>query len=129
MPTDVSPIPREELPPGWGLADSSEREFVYSKRQPTIELRAKLTVADRSHPSLGLSRCWELQCRHSIGELVVSEPIGYVSTRQSAIRGLLECMHCVHQQVDRPDDPLEVQDALTSVELADTVPSVSFRNR
>lgn len=122
MPIDQRPIPPEALPPGWGSADAGEGRLAYRRGRPAIELIAARTDADRSHPSLGLGRCWELRYRFPLGERSVSESIGRVSTRRAAIDGLLACMNRVHEAVDDPDDPIEVRAALRDVSLSDLVP-------
>ncbi|WP_255193000.1 hypothetical protein [Natronobeatus ordinarius] len=122
MPTDRTPIPPEALPPGWGPAEVRDDRLAYRRSRPPIELIAELTDADRSHPCLGISRCWELRYRHPIAEPPITESIGHVSTRNAALEGLLECMSRVHQIVDEPRDPVEIHSALTNVSLTDFVP-------
>ncbi|SIR92422.1 hypothetical protein [Natronorubrum thiooxidans] len=122
MSPDHPPIPREELPPGWGPADCCDGQFAYRHSQPPLELVADRTAADRSHPGLGLSRCWELRYRYFLADQSVAEAIGRVSTRQAAIKGMLECMHHVHERVDEPAGPGEIRDVLEQVRLSDVVP-------
>lgn len=122
MPTDQDPIPREALPPGWGPAEHCDGHFAYRHDRPPIELIATRTAADRTHPSLGLGRCWELQYRHPVGDISVAETIGRVSTRQAALDGLLECMRCIHDSVRDSNDPIEIQSLLESVSFGDIVP-------
>ncbi len=122
MSPDYPPIPREALPPGWGLADCCNETFSYRHTQPPVELLADRTSADRSHPGLGLSRCWELRYRYSLTDRTITESIGRVSTRQAAADGLLECMHLIHESVEEPTDPVEVRDVLERVRFSDVVP-------
>ncbi|QFU82091.1 hypothetical protein [Natronorubrum aibiense] len=122
MSPDYLPIPREELPPGWGPADCCDGTFAYRHGQPPIELVADRTSADQTHPGLGLSHCWELRYRYFFTDRTVSESIGRVSTRQAAIEGLLECMHTVHESVDEPTDHAEVRDALEGIRFSDVIP-------
>lgn len=122
MTPDQEPIPREALPPGWGPADHEDERIAYSRGDPRVELIAAQTEADRSHPALGLGRCWELRYRHTIGEFPVMERLGCVSTRRAAVEGLLRCMHRVHDRVDDPSDPIAVQAALDGVRFNDFVP-------
>ena len=126
MQTDQHPIPHEALPPGWGPATVDGDQLVYRRHEPSLELLARKTTPDQANPSLGIGRCWVLEYRHYIGELPVSESIGHVSTRQAAVRGLLECMHTVHEHVDdSPADPIGVQAAFEDVSLERSVPDVS----
>ncbi|MEY7849169.1 hypothetical protein AB7C87_08220 [Natrarchaeobius sp. A-rgal3] len=122
MPTDQHPIPREELPPGWGPTELRDDRFAYRHSRPPIELIADVTAADRSHPSLGICRCWKLRYRYSLADRTISETIGHVSTRRAAVDGLLECMHCVHDVVSDAADPIEVQRVLDRVSLTCFVP-------
>lgn len=123
MPSDQPPIPREELPPGWGPADCCDKQFTYRHSQPPIELVAARTAADRTHPGLGLSRCWELRYRSFLTDQPIADAIGCVSTRRAAITGLLECMHHIHECVDEPTDIGEIRAVLEQVELSAIVPT------
>lgn len=87
-----------------------------------MELIAEATAADRSHPGLGLCRCWELRYRYFLTDQAVSESIGRVSTQRAAVDGLLECMHRIHDTVSGADDPLAVGDVLEEVSLSDLIP-------
>ncbi|WP_207586519.1 hypothetical protein [Halomontanus rarus] len=122
MPPDQNPIPRDELPPAWGLADHCDEYVEYRRNRPSIELIAAQTDADHSHPVLGLERCWELRYRYPIGEVPVSDSVGRVSTRHAALSGLLECMHRIHNRVEDLHDPLEIQAVLDGVSLGNVVP-------
>ena len=124
MPPDHHPIPREALPPGWGPADCCDGRFEYRHSRPPIELIADRIAADRSHPGLGLCRCWELRYRYFLTDRTITEAIGRVSTRRAAVTGVLECMERVHETVAEADvdDPLAVRDVLESVSLPDLVP-------
>lgn len=122
MMPDQEPIPREALPPGWGPAAYDGERIAYRRCEPPVELIAAQTDADRSHPTLGLGRCWELRYRHTIGEFPVTERIGRVSTRSAALDGLLRCMHRVHERVERPSDTIAVRSVLEDVSLDDFVP-------
>ncbi|PCR92037.1 hypothetical protein [Natrinema ejinorense] len=123
MIADQDPIPREALPPRWGLAERCEDRFTYRYRRPPIELIAERIAADRSHPGLGLCRCWELRYRYFFSDRSITEPIGHVSTQRAAIDGLLECMHRVHDTVSATDGPLKLGEVLENVSLSDLVPS------
>ena len=122
MPHDQPPIPREALPPGWGPAGCCGGRFEYRHSQPPIELIADRTSADCSHPGLGLCRYWELRYRYFLTDRTITEVIGRVSTRRSAIEGALACMERVHETVPTAEDALEIRDALESVSLPDFVP-------
>ncbi len=122
MPPDQPPIPREALPPGWGPIDCCDARFEYRHSQPPLELIADRTAADRSHPGLGLCRCWELRYRYFLTDQTITEVIGRVSTRRAAVKGTLACMERIHETVSTTDDPLEVRDVLESVSLPDLVP-------
>ncbi|MDS0476096.1 hypothetical protein [Natrinema sp. 1APR25-10V2] len=122
MAVDQDPIPREALPPRWGLAERCGDRFVYCHSRPPIELIADSTPADRSHPGLGLCRCWELRYRYFMADRAITEPIGRVSTRRAAADGLLECMRRIHNTVSAADSPVEVGEVLDSVSLCDFVP-------
>jgi hypothetical protein len=87
-----------------------------------MELIADCTGADRSHPGLGLSRCWEHQYRNFLTHRAITRSIGRVSTRRAAVDGLLECMRRIHETVSTADDPLEAGAALEDVSLAALVP-------
>ncbi|AFO55638.1 MULTISPECIES: hypothetical protein [Natrinema] len=123
MAATQDPIPPEALPPRWGLADCRDERFTYRHSRPPIELIAEATTADRSHPGLGLCRCWELRYRYFLADRAVSESIGRVSTQRAAIDGLLECMHRIHDTVSTADDPFAVREVLHSVSLSALVPS------
>ncbi|ELY46322.1 hypothetical protein [Natronorubrum sulfidifaciens] len=122
MSPDHPPIPRDKLPPGWGPADCCDDQFVYRHRQPAIELVADRTSADRSHPGLGLGRCWELRYRYALTDWTITEAIGRVSTRRAAVTGILECMHRIHDSIDEPADHGEVRDVLERVRFSDVIP-------
>ncbi|WP_254532239.1 hypothetical protein [Natrinema gelatinilyticum] len=128
MAVDQVPIPREALPPRWGLAENGDDRFIYRHSNPTIELIADSTVANRSHPGLGLCRCWELRYRYFMTDRAVTQAIGRVSTRQAAVNGLLECMRRIHDTVSAADGPLEVDDVLDSVRLSGLVPQGLFHS-
>ncbi|WP_254521868.1 hypothetical protein [Natrinema caseinilyticum] len=122
MAVDQAPIPREALPPRWGLAEHGDDRFIYRHSNPPIELIADSTVADRSHPGLGLCRCWELRYRYFMVDRAITRSIGRVSTRRAAVDGLLECMRRIHDTVSAVDGPSKVDDVLDSVRLSDLVP-------
>lgn len=122
MSPDHPPIPREALPPGWGPETCCDGRFSYRHRGPPIELVADRTGADRSHPGLGLSHCWELRYRYSLADRAIADSIGRVSTRQAAVEGLIECMHRIHESIDPPTDPAEVEAILERVRFSDVVP-------
>lgn len=122
MVADQDPIPSEALPPRWGLAERCGDRFVYRYSRPPIELIADSTLADRSHPGLGLCRCWELRYRYFLSDRTIRRSIGRVSTRQAAVDGLLECMRCIHETVSTADGPVEVGEVVDGVSLADLVP-------
>ncbi|MXV62668.1 hypothetical protein GS429_11445 [Natronorubrum sp. JWXQ-INN-674] len=121
MSLDHPPIPREALPPKWGPVACCDGKFAYRHSQPPIELIADRS-ADRSHPGLGLSHCWELRYRYSLGDRAIVESIGRVSTRRAAVDGLLECMHRIHESVDQPADPIEMEATLDRIRFSDAVP-------
>ncbi|WIV65689.1 hypothetical protein [Natrialbaceae archaeon AArc-T1-2] len=129
MPLEHPPIPPETLPPGWGAAETDDEYLAYRHNQPPITLIAEQTELDRVHPGLGLGRCWELRCRHFVGELPVSESIGCVSTRRAALDGLLACMDRIHDSVDEPHDSIGVGTILESVSLEELVPNGTTRIR
>ncbi|WP_254762364.1 hypothetical protein [Natrinema marinum] len=129
MAVDQDPIPREALPPRWGLAECCGDRFVYRHSRPPIELIADSTIADRSHPGLGLCRCWELRYRYFMTDRAISQSIGRVSTRRAAIDGALECMRRIHDTVSATDGPPEVGDVLDSVSLCDLVPEGLSRSQ
>ncbi|ELZ03224.1 hypothetical protein C482_03784 [Natrialba chahannaoensis JCM 10990] len=122
MPPDHHPIPWEQLPPEWGPTEHDDGRFAYRHRESPTVLVADRTAAANSHPGFGLSCYWELRCRYSLGDRSLSEAIARVSTRSAAIEGVLECMHCVHQSVEQPTDPIEVMNALRDVSMSDVVP-------
>ena len=121
MSPDQPPIPREALPPGWGLTEHRDGRFGYRRRTPPIELVADRTPANRCHPTLGLNSCWELRCRYRLGDRSVSDVIGCVTTRQAAIDGLLECMRSIHA-ADGVSGPVEVLSVLKDISFSDLVP-------
>ena len=125
MTLDHHPIPQEALPPGWGPVDVRDERLVYRQRQPPLELIAERDIPDRAHPSLGIGRCWELQCRHRIGELSITEQIGHVPTKRGAIDGLLDCMHTLTDRLEASYGPIELQSVLDDVSLRDAVPDYS----
>lgn len=129
MPTEHTPIPREALPPGWGPAEVRDDRLAYRRRRPPIELIAALADADRSHPGLGVGRCWELRYRHPVAEPPATASIGRVSTRSAALEGLLACMTRLQEAVEEPRDPVEVRTVLEDVSLADFVPDRTSRLR
>lgn len=122
MPTDQHPIPREALPPGWGPAELRDDYFSYRHAQSPLELIADRTLPDRSHPGLGLSRCWELRYRYALTDRSIVEAIGRVSTRRAAIDGLQTCMDRIHAVVEDPTDPIEVRAVLEGISLTDLIP-------
>lgn len=122
MTPDQHPIPREALPPGWGPAELCDDCVAYRHRSLPLELIADRTAPDQSHPGLGLSSCWELRHRYSLGDRSIAETIGRVSTRRAAVNGLLKCMNRIHDVVEEPTDPIEVRDVLERVSLDDVVP-------
>ncbi len=122
MAADQDPIPPAALPPGWGLAERCDGRFSYRRGRPPMELIAETTAADRSHPGLGICRCWELRYRYYLAEQAITESIGRVSTQRAALDGLLECMHRIHDTVSAADDPLAVGTVLEDVSLAALVP-------
>ncbi|RQG89161.1 hypothetical protein EA462_12400 [Natrarchaeobius halalkaliphilus] len=121
MSPDHPPIPREALPPGWGLAEHRDDRFSYRCSRLPIELVADATIP-RPPPGLGLCRCWELRYSYSLGEQPISEAIGRVSTRHAATEGLLECMNRVHETVEDAEDVLYVRTVLERVSLSSLVP-------
>ncbi|SEQ81162.1 hypothetical protein [Natrinema salaciae] len=123
MLADQDPIPREALPPKWGLADRCDDRLIYRHRRPAIELIAEATSADRAHPGLGICRCWELRYRYFLVDRSITESIGRVSTQRAAVDGVLECMHRIHDTISAADGPVEVGDVLDTVCLSDLVPS------
>ena len=121
-----TPIPPEALPPGWGLSDLGDDRFVYRHSNPPIELVANGTSAERSHPGLGLCRCWELRYRYFLMDSTISRSIGHTATRQAAIDGLLECMSRLHETVSSAAGPVAVGDVLDDTCLSDPVPDDDF---
>ena len=122
MRPDGEPIPHEELPPGWRPATHDADRIVYRLHEPAIELLTVRTEADRSHPALGLGRCWELRFRHLVGEQPVVESIGRVSTRRAALAGLCEGMQRIHDYVEDPSDPFAVRNVLEAIRFEDCIP-------
>ncbi|MFB1064394.1 hypothetical protein [Natrinema sp. H-ect4] len=122
MVTDQDPIPPEALPPRWGLAELCDDQFVYRHSRPPIELIADCTLADGSHPGLGLCRCWELRYRYFLTDRTICRSIGRVSTREAAVDGLLECMRSIHETVTAADDAVAVGQVLERVSLAGLIP-------
>jgi len=122
MGTKQEPIPPEALPPGWGLAKLDGDRFVYRHGNPVIELIADSTHPDRSHPALGLCRCWELRYQLFLTDSTIARSIAHVSTRQAALDGLLECMHSIHEAADTAIDPVAVEAILDRVSFSELVP-------
>ncbi|WP_290813293.1 hypothetical protein [Halovivax sp.] len=122
MIPDQEPIPHDDVPPGWGPVRHDDDRIVYRRHEPQVELEVARTTADRSHPALGLGRCWELRFRHLVGEHPVTERIGRVSTRRAALDGLRESMERIHRRVEDPSDPVSVRSVLQQTPLAGNVP-------
>lgn len=118
-------LPREELPPNWGPLEHSDDRIAYRHSSPPLTLFAVCVSADRSHPSLGLSRCWEIRYRYSIGECTTTEMLGRVTTCNAALEGLSECMSHVYNTVESPESPLDICAELESVSLPGLVPDES----
>lgn len=118
-------LPRDELPPNWGPLEHTEDRIAYRHSTPPLTLYAVCVSADQSHPSLGLSRCWEIRYRYSIGECTTTEVLGRVTTCNAALEGLLECMTHVYDTVESPDSPLDICAALGSVSLPASLPDES----
>ncbi len=125
MQADQHPIPPESLPPGWGLADVDADRLVYRRRSPALELLGEQTGHDQAHPGLGIGRCWAVKYRLQVGELPVCETVDHVPTRRAAVRGLLACMHHIHECVEDASDPLGVQAALEDLDLVGCLPELS----
>lgn len=122
MIPDQEPIPREDVPPGWRPAVNDGGRIAYRRHDPPLELEVVLTEPNRSHPALGLGRCWELRFRHLVGEHPVTKRIGRVTTREAALDGLRRAMECIHRLVDDPSDPVSVQNVLERIPLDAHVP-------
>jgi len=121
MAPDQDPIPSEELPPRWGLAARHDDRVVYRHSNPPIELIADSLTADRTHPRLGLCRCWEVRYRCHLTDATISRPLACVTTRRAALDGLLECMERLHEDATT-DDPVAIGATLESVAFSDLVP-------
>ncbi|AXR76431.1 hypothetical protein AArcMg_0076 [Natrarchaeobaculum sulfurireducens] len=121
MSPEQPPIPREALPPGWGLTAHCDGRFGYRYRAPPIDLVADRTAANQCHPTLGLNCCWELRCRYRLGDRSIADVIGCVSTRRAAADGLLECMQHIHD-AGTLSGPAEVLAVLEDVSFSDFVP-------
>lgn len=124
MTPDYYPIPRDSLPPGWGLAEHCGDRIVYRHTQPPLALIATKSGGDQTHPCLGINCCWELHYRFTVGDYAVTRPIGRVTTRSAALNGLLECMHQLNDAVDDQTNPTEISAVLERVPLADVVPEI-----
>lgn len=105
-------LPHETLPPSWTPAAVTAARIVYRCRRPPVELVAVRTVADHTDPSLGVGRCWEIRCQYAVGEAEAVDRLERVSTRREALEGLLECMRCIHEELDGMTDPLAVRRVL-----------------
>ncbi|WP_459887332.1 hypothetical protein [Halostagnicola bangensis] len=125
MPLTQRSLPREELPPNWGPVETSDDRISYRHSRSSATLFAARVSAHSSHPSLGLSRCWEIRYRYSVGECSATERLGSVTTRSAALDALLECMHHVYDSVDSSDSPLDIRAALESVSLSALIPEDS----
>ncbi|MFA9416077.1 hypothetical protein [Natrinema sp. HArc-T2] len=122
MVTTQDPLPPEALPPGWGLAELGDDQFVYRHTKPPIELVADCASAEQSHPGLGLCRCWTIRYRYYLMHSRISRSIGHVATRQAALDSVLECMRRIHATLSKADDPVTVGAILEDTSLADPIP-------
>ncbi|MFP8954798.1 hypothetical protein ACLI4Z_17805 [Natrialbaceae archaeon A-arb3/5] len=122
MLPDYHPIPQKALPPGWEPDELRSERFVYRHTAFAVALIADATTADRTHPGLGISRCWKVCYRHSLGDQPVTKLLGHVPTRQSAVDGLLECMRRVHETDGCDDDPAIIPQIFESVSLPQKIP-------
>lgn len=125
MPSLHEPHPHEELPPGWGGVDDDDDRVSFRHYDPQVELCAVPVPADRSHPTLGLCRCWELRFCYPVGECSATERLGRVPTRTAAVDGLLECIEYLYETVGSPEDPHDVCTALESMPLRSAIPERS----
>ncbi|WP_254864362.1 hypothetical protein [Halovivax gelatinilyticus] len=89
MSIEWDPLPAESLPPGWCLASRTPERLVYRCGESGLTLEAVRTAADHIHPTLGVTRCWELRLGYSIGECTGSDRLTRVSSRQE-LRAELE---------------------------------------
>ena len=124
MRMQQQPIPPEALPPGWGPVEACDDAFVYRHSPSSVEVHA-VRDADNAHPVLGPISHWEVGYRYSIGELPIDSTVGRVSVRSAALEAALECMRRIHENLDYPFDPIEIEDLLESVSIGDRVPEVS----
>jgi len=93
MSLEWDELPADALPPGWSLGRLTPDRLVYRCDDLGISLEGIRVDANDTHPVLGLTRCWELRLRYSIGEADVDDRLVRVSTRhelQKELRSYLQ---------------------------------------
>lgn len=78
----------ERFPPcGWVCVRSSVDRVEYRPERWRFALTAVQTAED----------AWEMRCRQGVGEADSSTCLGFVATRESAVRSLFDCMREVNR--------------------------------
>ncbi|WP_129112867.1 hypothetical protein [Halegenticoccus tardaugens] len=95
----MEPLTNDVVPPsGWTCGRFGRDEVTFRPE------RWRITVGAKRVPGHG----WELRCRESAGEASSVRSLGYVPTREAAIRTLFGCMRNINRtaQEEGPDAPM-----------------------
>ncbi len=101
-------LPPESLPPGWCVVTRAPDRLVYRSRESGLTLEAVRTDADHVHPTLGVTRCWELRLGYSIGEVSGTDQLVRVSSRQELREVLVDVLDHLRDQASAVPDPFSI---------------------
>lgn len=114
----MSDVISERFPPcGWACVRSDRDRIEYRPEDRRFVLAALETDEET----------WELRCRQRVGEAESAVPLGFVSTRDDAVRCLFECMRSVNRTMreagsERVIDVRRLRDRLRSRRGVEAVP-------
>lgn len=107
-------VTSEQFPPcGWACVCSEGDRIEYRPEQWRFELTAERTAEE----------AWEIRCRQSVGEADSAASLGFVSTRENAVRTLFECMRLINRTM-RESGPERVFDVRRLRDDLDRQPDV-----
>lgn len=120
----MSPLPEDMyLPGGWSCRGVAEGELSFARDGDRFVVEAERTSAGPC-PEFDCPYAWSLTYQQRTGIAVVGGSIGFVTTREAAIEGLIACMRHINTALGAGPD-VDLRATLEDVDLRDEVPAAA----
>lgn len=117
----MSPLPEDTyLPGGWSCRGARDGELAFARDGGQFVVEAERTT-EGPDPELDCPYAWALTYRQRTGVAAVGGPVGFVTTRDAAIEGLIACMREVNAALGA-GPAIDLRTVLDGVDLSDEVP-------